>query len=312
MVNTLERIDPVQLAKIKDLQLLARSVVQGALSGLHRSPFFGSSIEFAQYRPYVQGDDPRFVDWSLYARTDRLHIKQFHDETNLRCMLVLDCSASMQYGSRGITKFQYARILTACLATLLLQQKDEMGLFGFHRDKEVYVPTRSSPNHYRRIMVDLANMEPQNETNIALALFNLAELMKHRGLIILVSDLLHPADRFLDQLKLLRARKHEIIIFQISDPTEQTFSFDRSVTLIDAESGQEQFAIPDLIREQYLENRNIHFLEIRKTCLSTQIEYKEFTTAEPLDHALRYFIENRNRLMQETRGRRNRMVKGGA
>ena len=114
-------------------------MVQGALSGLHRSPFFGSSIEFAQYRPYVQGDDPRFVDWSLYARTDRLHIKQFHDETNLRCMLVLDCSASMQYGSRGITKFQYARILTACLATLLLQQKDEMGLFGFHRDKEVYV-----------------------------------------------------------------------------------------------------------------------------------------------------------------------------
>lgn len=310
MESRLQWIDPDQLVQIADLQLLARSVVDGLLSGIHRSPYFGSSIEFAQYRPYVQGDDPRFVDWSLYARTDRLHVKQFHDETNLRCSILLDCSASMNYGSGSITKFQYARMLAACLAMILHKQKDAVGLFAFRKDKELYIPPRSLPHHYRRIMTELANLEAEGPTEMEKGFHDLGDALKPRGMVVFVSDLLYSVEAIIGYLKLLKARKQEVMILQITDIAEQTFPFDRTVTLVDVESAQEQYMIPQAARDLYLENRQRHFESIRDACLPLDIEIEEFVTSEPLDRALRFFLQARNRNLALST-RRNSAARGG-
>ena len=170
MQQALQFIEPSELAKITDLQLLARIVVEGFMVGLHRSPQSGSSIEFAQYRPYTAGDDPRFVDWNLYARTDRLHIKQYQEETNVRCAVALDCSASMDYGSGAVTKFHYARMLAASLAMLLHHQKDAVGFISYHEGLRPYIPPRNNARHLRRILVELDNIQPGTTTETAKAL----------------------------------------------------------------------------------------------------------------------------------------------
>lgn len=303
-------IDPEQLASVSDLQLLARLVVDGMMMGIHRSPTLGSSIEFAQYRPYVQGDDLRFVDWSLYARTDRLHVKQFLDETNLRCMILLDASASMNYTSKKVTKFEYARMLAACLATLLFKQKDAVGLFVFQQNKKIVIPARNSPNHFRRLMVELSNVQPEGPLDVEKVFHDVGDMVKPGSMVVLLSDLLYPQNVIGDYLKLLHARRQDILIMQISDEAEMTFPFERTVTLVDAESEQEQYMIPSLVREQYLENRNKHFEAIREDCMPSDIDYEEFITSKPLDHALRFFLQRRNRFMAMS-PRRNRVASGG-
>ena len=311
MQNEYNVIDPIILSRISDLMLLARTVVDGFTAGLHRSASFGSSIEFAQYRPYVQGDDPRFVDWDLYARTDRLHTKQFQEDSNLRCVFLIDCSASMAYASGEVTKFQYARMLAACLTMLLIHQKDTVGLIGFQHDINVYIPPRKSPQHLRRILVELDQMNPKGKTDIGKVLQYLGDVLPSRGMVVLISDLLYPADEFLQYLKILKARHHDVLICQISDPAEQSFPFDQSKTFIDAESENEQFIVPDSVRAEYLENRNRHFDEIRNECLAVEMDLEEFTTSEPLDRALHYFLMRRIRTCMASSGRRNRAVTGG-
>lgn len=299
-------IDPGQLSSIADLSLLARTVVEGFMSGIHRSPHSGASIEFAQYRPYVQGDDLRFVDWKLYARTDRLHCKQFHEETNLRCTLLLDCSASMDYGSGDVKKFDYARMLAACMAMMLNEQKDAVGFIAYHEELSRYIPPRSDPHHLRRILAEMQNLAPARSTNTAGTLRFLGDIIKPRGMVVLISDLLHPADEMITQLKSLRARRHDVLIFQISDIAEQTFPFDRSQTFIDSEESREQFAIPDLVRKEYLENRRKHFAAIRAECLRSEIDIEELCTSEPLDRGLHHFIRRRNRALMTTSLKRAR------
>lgn len=296
-------IKPEELAAIDDLQLLARSVVEGFLSGMHRSPHSGASIEFAQYRPYTQGDNLRDVDWRLYARTDRLHVKQYEDETSLRCTILLDCSGSMDYTSGTVKKFEYARMLAACIAMLLHTQRDSVGYIAYHREVLDYVPPRTGPLHLRRIFVDLENIEPMHTTDTAGALAYLGDVLKPRGMVILISDLLHPLDDVLRHLKSLRARRQDVMVLQISDPAEQEFPFESSATLVDAESGQEQFAVPDAVRDEYLANRKAHFDAIRRECLAAEIDIDEFTVTEPLDRALHFFLHRRRQLMTTARGR---------
>lgn len=305
MKDSFHQIDPVQLAQISDLQLLARIVVEGLMTGLHRSAHSGSSIEFAQYRPYTQGDDPRYIDWRLYGRTDRLHIKQYQDETNLRCTILLDCSASMQYTSHALTKFQYAQMLAACLATILHQQRDAFGLISYHRELIGYAPPRTSASHLRRILVELDNLKPEGATDTAAALQYLGDVLQPRGMVVLISDLLHPIDALIEHLKSLRARRHDLLVLQVSDPAEQTFPFDQSATFVDLESGKEQFAVPNAVREQYLANRQAHFDLIRKECLASEIDIAEFSTHEPLDRALYFYLQKRtNALLATSRQRR--------
>ncbi len=299
-------IDPAQLAAINDLELLARVVVEGLMTGRHRSPQSGASIEFAQYRPYAQGDDPRFIDWYLYARTDRLHIKQFQDETNLRCTLLLDCSASMDYGSGPVTKFQYARMLVACLAMVLHQQRDAPGFIAYHNEMVNYVPPRASTSHVRRILTELENLKPAGTTNTGAALQYLGNVIKPRGMVVLVTDLLHEVDEMVKHLKSLRAMRHDLLVLQVSDPAEQTFPFELTATFIDPESGHEQYAVPETIREEYLANRKKHFDTIRQECLASEIDLEEFTTSEPLDRALRYVLRRRNQALLTSSGSRRK------
>jgi uncharacterized protein (DUF58 family) len=295
MPQYLQFMDPADLARIKDLQLLARSVVEGVTSGLHRSPHAGTSVEFAQYRPYAQGDDLKHVDWRLYGRTDRLHIKQFQDETNLRCTIILDCSASMDYGWGVLTKFRYAQMLAACLAYLLSRQRDEVGLIAYREGIQLYLPPRLGTKHLRRILAELEGFVPDGTTDTAGTLGYLGNVIRPRGMVVLISDLLHPLDETIDHLRSLRARRQDVMVLQISDPSEQTFPFDRTVTLLDAEGAGERYAIPEAVREQYLENRRNHFDRIRRECLAEEIDIEEFCTDRPLDHALHFFLQHRNR-----------------
>ena len=285
--ETLNFIDPAELARIADLQLLARTVVKGFLTGLHTGLSSGTSAEFAQYRNYGQGDDPRFIDWRLFARSDRLHIKQFEEETNLRCTLLLDCSASMDYGSTPVSKFRYAQMLAACLCVLLGQQRDAIGFIGYHGEIHSRIPPRANPDQARRILAELQGLQPGGTTDTSGALQFLGDILPPRGMVILISDLLHPTEEMMNQLGSLRGRRHDLLVCQISDPAEQTFPFDRSVTLQDVEEGNEQFVVPDSVREGYLKNRQAHFEHIRSECLASEIDIKEFTTRDPLDHVLK-------------------------
>lgn len=303
MSTPLTFIDPLQLARLTDLHLLARTVVEGFMVGIHQSPYTGSSIEFAQYRPYVQGDDPRFVDWSLYARTDRLHTKQFHKETNVCGTILLDASASMGYASTPLSKFVYARMLAACLAMLLFRQGDEVGLTAFHDQMEIYIPPRNHPRHLQRILVDLQNANCQGTTQFVHVLDHASETMPRKGLILLLTDLLCPLESLLPPLRRLRAHRHEVLLFCLSDPAEQDFPFDRSATFLDMETQGERFLVPAAVREAYLQNRAAHFAAIRAECLAHEIEFCEITTTQALDRALHEFIHFRNQQRKTTRSR---------
>ena len=303
-------IDPAELAKLSDLSLIARTAVLGVQGGVHRSIHTGSSAEFAQYRPYSQGDDPRFVDWRLYGRTDRLHSREFEDEANMRSTILLDCSASMDYGSGPLTKFAYARVLAACLTLILSRQRDAIGFIAWDREIRVHMPTRSHPNHARRIIVELERLKPAGGTDPAGALRFLGDALPPRGMIILISDLLHPLDELLGHLRSLRARRHDVLVFQISDRAEQTFPFDAELTLLDAEDGREQYADPAAMRAEYLAARAAHFERIRSECLAAEIAVEEFFTDEPFERALLHFINRRNRALV-TSSRRSQPGRGG-
>lgn len=288
-------INPAELAQISDLQMLARTVVSGLGTGVHRSVHTGTSAEFAQYRPYTQGDDLRFVDWRLYGRTDRLHVKQFQDESNVHATVLLDCSASMDYGSGDVSKFRYAQMLAACLVMLMIDQHDVVGFGAYHHALVNHIPARRQSGQLNRLLVAIDESEPAGETsNTAGVLQFLGDVLPPRGMVILIADLLHPIDEMLGHLRSLRAQRHDVLVLQVSDPAEQTFPFDRSITLVDAESGGEQFAVPNDVREAYLENRARHFDAIRQGCLASEIDIEEFLCSEPLDAALHHFMHRRN------------------
>jgi uncharacterized protein (DUF58 family) len=304
-------IDPEELARLANLSLIARAGVMGFHGGLHRSLHTGASAEFAQYRTYAQGDDPRFVDWRIYARTDRLHIKEFQDETNLRCTILLDCSASMDYGSGRITKFRYAQMLAACLSLMLSRQHDAIGMIAYDDKIGLHMPPRANANHARRMLVELENLRPAGATDTDRALRYIGDILMPRGMVVLISDLLHPLDQTLVHLRSLRARRHDVLVFQIADPTEQTFAFDRGVTLRDPEDGREQFVVPQALRDEYLANRERHFSRIRRECLAAEISIEELVTNQPLDRALNFYLQRRRHALV-TASRRSGRAAGGA
>lgn len=311
MKQALDLIDPAELMGLTNLEMLARTVVEGFMVGLHKSPKHGSSVDFSQYRPYTQGDDTRFVDWKLYGRTDRLHVKQFQEETNLRCTVLFDCSGSMDYGSGDVTKFEYSRLLAACLMTILNAQKDAIGFVAYHHELILHFAPRHDTRHLRRILVEMQSLEPSGLTDPAAPLRFLGDILKPRGMVILISDLLHPLDRMIEHLRFLRARRHDVLVFQISDPAEQSFPFDRTTTFVDAEDSREQYAVPNLIRQQYLDNRRRHVEEIRRECLASEIDLEEISTDRPLHSALVHFIRRRNRaLLTSSRNRSRRRGSG--
>jgi len=286
-------LDPAALMAIRNLELRARTVVEGFWHGLHRSPYHGFSVEFTEYRAYSPGDDPRYLDWKLVGRTDRYFIKKFEDETNLRCHLLVDSSRSMTFGSRGYTKADYGRTLAATLGYFLAQQGDATGLLTFDERVREYLPARHRPGHLRHLMLALEKPAAGSATDLAAPLRRIAELTQKRGLIVLISDLLAPIESLEAPLALLTAARHEVIVFQVLDPAELTFDFQTASRFLDLETGRDLFLEPTTARADYQRRLGEHLDAVRGLCQRLGIAHHQLSTAQPLELALFDFLKSR-------------------
>lgn len=301
-------IHPQALMSIENLELRARVVVEGFWNGIHRSPYHGFSVEFTEYRQYTIGDDPRYLDWRVLARSDRYFIKKFEDETNLRCYIVADQSRSMTYGSLGYNKAQYTATLAATLAYFLYLQGDAIGLLAFDEQVRDFVPARHRTGHLRQIMLTLEKEAGGKATDLAGPLKKIIELIRKRSLVVVLSDFLAPIDRLQPQLTSLAACGHEIIVFQVLDPAELNFSFESAAMFQDLESGRTLFIDPAAARKEYLRNLEAHSTALRSICQKLGISFHRIGTDRPLELTLFDFLRER---MQRTR-RVNRVVRMGA
>ena len=284
---------------IRSLELRARAVVEGFWNGLHRSPYHGFSVEFTEYRQYTPGDDPRHLDWRVFGRSDRHYIKKFEDETNLRCHLVVDRSRSMDYGSTGYLKGQYAATLAATLAYFLHLQGDAIGLLTFDETVREYLPARHRTGHLRHLMHTLEGPTAGTATDLVKPLERTAEIVRKRGLIVLLSDFLAPDDLLEKPLTQLAAAGHELAAFQILDPAERDFQFREPSVFEDVESGRTLYIDPSAARAGYLERLAAHNESLRSVCTRLGIGWYSIGTDQPLELALFDFIQDRSR-----RGRR--------
>jgi uncharacterized protein (DUF58 family) len=292
-------IDPLALMRIKSLQVRARVVVEGFIKGIHRSPYHGFSVEFSEYREYTPGDDPRYLDWRLYARSDRYYVKRFEDETNLRCHLVLDTSRSMGYRSGAYSKGDYARTAAATVAYFLSTQRDAVGLVTFDDKVTEYLPPRHRPGHLRRLMAVLER-EPQGQaTDLAGPLEQVAATLRKRGLIVLISDLLAATEALRARLGALRSRGHDVIVLRVLDPAEVRFEFAAPAMFHDVESGRELYVDPVVARDEYRRRFAAHAAEAERACTDLGIDFVPVTTDRPLELVLFDLLRARMR-----RGRR--------
>jgi len=294
--NKRQFLDPETISKIENLSLVARLVVEGFVIGLHRSPYHGFSVEFAEHRPYMPGDEVKHIDWKLYGKTDRFYVKQFEEETNLKAYLILDASNSMDFGSGEVSKLQYGSYLGAALTYLMLQQQDAVGLTIFDRGIRSIVPPSSRPSYLNIILGQMQDLETRRDTDIATTLHELADRVKRRGLVILISDLLDDPDHVINGLKHFRHKKHEVLVFHVLDHQELSLEYDRQVELTDLESGERMTTEPRLIRESYREEMERFVEYYRQQCLSNHIDYIQLTTDQPFNLALSEYLTKRQRL----------------
>jgi uncharacterized protein (DUF58 family) len=290
-------LDPHILSRIAPMELRARAVVEGFIAGLHKSPFRGFSVEFAEYRQYTPGDDIRHIDWKAFARTDRYYVKEFEDETNLHCFILLDRSASMGYRSRGLSKLEYASYLAASLAYFISHQHDGVGLITFDQRVNEVLPARSRPAHIYAILSLLDRIAAGAETDLGKPLHELAESITRRGLVILISDLLDDPDRTMEALQHFRFKGHDVIVFQIADPDELTFPFTDTAKFEDPETGEQMVVVPTVIRDEYLAAFHGFIERNRVGCARIQVDYALLDTGKPLDFALFAYLAKR---MQHT------------
>lgn len=289
-------MNPSVVMSIRSLELRAKLVVDGFRTGLNKSPRHGFSVEFSEYRQYAQGDDPRFLDWKLFARTDRSYIRLFEDETNLRCYIVLDVSRSMSFGSGQWSKHEYARTIAASLSWLLNKQGDAVGLTTFDDEVRTIVPARYRPGQLRRLMVSLEELPSGKQTRPAVALEDAAQRLRKRGLVILISDLLAPVQELGDGLRLLRGCLHDMVVFQILDPVEKRLSFDGPRLFEDLETDQKIYADPELIRNEYMNRLEAHNTSVRTECEAVGAAFRQLVTDEPLELALAEFLQARRQI----------------
>ncbi|RMD92413.1 MAG: DUF58 domain-containing protein [Calditrichaeota bacterium] len=294
MSTQLRFLDPKILSKIAGMELRAKTVVEGFISGLHRSPYRGFSSEFAEYRQYAPGDDVRFIDWKVYGRTDRYYVKSFEEETNLHCHILLDVSASMNYRSDGLSKLEYASYLAASLGYLMFQQKDGVGLMTFDKEIRQLIPARNKRGHLLSILRILENIQASHSTDFSLPLHQMAENLRKKGMVILISDLIDDPQAILAGLQHFRFQGHDVLVFHIMDDTELTFPFKNATKFLDMEGSKQITTIPRLIRETYLKNLNKHIEALKKGCGQHNIEYQLLNTSKPLDFALFTFLAVRS------------------
>ena len=297
--------DPEVLARIAGLALRARHVVEGTISGLHRSPFHGFNVEFAEYREYSPGDDLRRLDWRVLGRTDRFYVKQYEEESNLRATLVLDCSASMSYGQGPLNKFLYAATAAASLATLLVEQQDPVGLALFDDQVSEVLPPAATQAQLARIVGLLEGARPARATQLGNVLQTLSEQTRQRGLVIVFSDLLTDLDAFYDGLRRLQYRGHEIIVFHVLDRDEIELPFNDLVMFRDIEGSEELLAEPWAFRKTYQDAMQQFLDEVHGACGDRGIDYLLLRTDQPLSDTLSHYLHARERLKHLNRpGRR--------
>jgi len=284
------------VARLGTLELKARTIVEGFLSGLHRSPFKGFSVEFAEYRQYIPGDDLSTIDWKVYARSDRFYVKKFEEETNLDCHLMLDVSGSMGYGGHhAMTKFQYGACLAASLAYLMNRQRDAVGLTAFDEDIVTMLPSSSRTGHLRAVLLTLDRLKTGQRTNVSKPLHTLADSLSKRGMVVLISDLLDDPESVIRGLKHFQFRGTDVIVFHILDPDEVEFPFDRATRFEDLETQDEVMAVPGVVRDHYLQEMGSLIERYRRDLGSAGIDYQLLTTNHPLELALMSYLSTRAR-----------------
>jgi uncharacterized protein (DUF58 family) len=287
-------LDPEALSRLKNLSLAARLVVEGYFAGMHRSPYRGFSIEFAEHREYTPGVDPRHIDWRVFGRRDKLYVKQYEEETSLRGYLLLDRSRSMAYRSSGaVTKLEYASFLAASLAYLMAMQHDSVGLIAYDSGVRLHVPPRQGSAHLRTLLQAMEDTQAGGETNLSETFHQLAETIRRRALVIVLSDLFDDPRRLLEALKHFRHKKHEVIVFHVLDPAEITFPFDDITLIEDMESRREVMSDPRAFRKAYLEGFADFVSRIRGGCEDSQIDYRLAETNRPFAAFLGEYLAHR-------------------
>lgn len=288
----LKYLDNEALARITSEPLLTSFPMEGSVSGHHRSPHKGSSVEFAEYREYVPGEDPRRLDWRVYARSDRFYLKEYEAETNLRCYLSIDCSGSMTFGENE-SKFEYAKRLIATFAYMIISQGDAAGLLAIRNKKTIDLPAKRNPSQVQEILDTLGPLKAKGAPSIGDALHELAERVRMRAMTVVVSDCLEDSKALLDALRHLRDRRHDVVVFHIIDPAEAEFPFDRPTRFVDLEGAGNMITEPAVIRDQYLERLQIHVDALTKGCLECEVDYRYIRTDTTVAEVLEKFLGER-------------------
>ena len=289
-------LDPMIVAKLSTMLLRARFVVDGYFSGLHESPLKGYSLEFAQHREYSQGDELKHLDWKVFARSDRYYVKQYREETSLRCQLLVDTSASMGYGSAGISKITYAGIMAAALSYLMIKQQDAVGLTTFDSGIKKHIPSKQTSQHLSVIMNELEAMQASEKTGFTGALQEFAAYIKKRSLIIVISDLFDEQAEVMKALKNFRFKKNEIIVFQLLDRAELELPYGESVLYEDLETGEKILSEPEIIRREYRSAMNAFTENYKLNCRNSDIDYCLVNTSQPLEVTLGQYLSRREKL----------------
>ena len=290
-------LNPSIVSKLNSLELKARLVVEGFMVGLHKSPYHGFSVEFTEHRPYMQGDSLKDIDWKVYGKTERFFIKQYEEETNLKSYILLDSSKSMQFNSdKNISKLEYGVTLVAALSYLMVKQKDAVGLTIYSDEIKSYFPPRASKSYLQEILKNLSVLQASSRTNTASCLNSIAEKIKRRGLVIIISDLFDDVHSILTALKHFRYQKNEVIVFQLLDPLELSFSFGSDAVFKDLETDEEMTTRPYQIQKAYQLAMKDFVGTIKKECLNSNIEYNLIDTSTPFDKALFSYIQKRSML----------------
>lgn len=289
-------LKPEIVSNLKNMDLRARLVVEGFITGLHKSPYHGFSVEFAEYRQYMPGDEIKNIDWKVYGKTDRYYVKQFEEETNLKSYLLLDVSASMSYSSNGISKLEYASYLSAALTYLMIKQRDAVGLLTFDNKIRKYLPPRSVKSYLHLILTELSKLKSADTTNVSNTFHEIAERINRRGLIIILSDLYDDPEKILMALKHFRHKKHEVVVFHILDPLEISFSFKRESIFKDLETGEEISTQPWHIQREYQQKINAFIENYKRQCYQNQIDYVLIDTSQDFDRALFQYLIKRKRI----------------
>jgi len=294
-------LPPEAVARIARLEILARNVVEGFLSGLHRSPYFGQSVEFAQHREYAPGDDIRRIDWKVWSKTDRYYIKQYEEETNLRTTLLVDLSESMLFGSGKLTKYEYACQIAAALSYLLIRQQDAVGITTFDSEIRARVEPSSKQNHLHAILATLDAAQPTQKTNLQRLLAQVADEQNRRGLIVLISDLFVDRAGLFKGLKLLRTRGHDVMVMHVMDDQELDFNYAGTTKFEGMEQAGDLICDPRSLRDGYLEAVKVFVEELHRNCARQMIDYQTIRTSQHLDAALAYYLTHRVGMRQSVR-----------